>query len=135
MLSRQVFVVAYGDEVWQNYSWEFRCIEHPTSLQLSDRDADADGELDKAEADVAAAADVGEQPSCSRGLVIRIVAVDQPTANRVETEVREHLKELFISDTVTDAVVSVLQPCDAIELKSRAGSVEEVFVDIGEFVQ
>lgn len=135
VLSRQVYIVAFGDEVWQNYAWEFHCIEHPTSLQLSDRDEEADGELDKTEADIAAAADVGGQLSISRGLVVRIVTADQPTANRVETEVREHLEKLFISATVTDAEVSVLQLYDTIELKSSAGNVEEVFVDIGKFLR
>lgn len=122
--------------MWQNFAWEFHSIEHVASLQSSDREEEADGALNTAEkADIATAADMVGQSSFSGGLVIRIVAADRPTANRVETEVREHLEKLFISATVTDPVVKVLQPYNTVELKSRAGSAEEVFVDIGEFVR
>lgn len=65
------------------------------------------GELDEAEAAITAAVDMNREPSFSNGPVIRIVAADQRTADRVETEVRERLDELFTSATVTKPVVKL----------------------------
>lgn len=99
---------------------EFLCIELPVSPQLGDNDEQADD----------AAAVMDREPHSSDGPIYRIVAADQPTASCVETELREQLDKLFISATVKNSVVKLLQPNDTFELKSISGSAEEVSVDI-----
>lgn len=117
-----MYIVAYGDEVYQKFKQDFLCIEQPASPQLDDNDEQVDG----------AAAVMDSEPHSNDGPIIRIVAADQLTASCVETELREQLDKLFIRATVKNSVVKLLQPYDTFKLKSISGSAEEVSINIGE---